>query len=59
MARRKEHYFGVCVLGLSITQVILGVFCIVLQIIFIVSKLPLYFIGQGIWAGVVVSIPFN
>ena len=56
MARRKEHYQGGCVLGLSIIQVILGVACIVLQIVLIVNKSAYYFFVEGIWAGVIVSI---
>ena len=56
MMRRREHYRGGCVLGLSIIQVILGVACIILQSILIANKSFDYHIGEGIWAGVTVSI---
>ena len=56
---RKEHYRGGCVLGLSITQVILGVACIILQCILIANKSIIYEVGQGIWAGFIVSNNLN
>ena len=56
---RNEHYRGGCVLGLSITQVILGVACIVLQCILIVNKSFIHYVGQGVWAGVIVSNYLN
>ena len=56
---RKEHYRGGCVLGLSITQIILGVACIVLQYYLIDNKSFIHYVGQGIWAGVIVSNYLN
>ena len=59
MARRIEHYRGGCELGLSITEVILGVVCIILHIVLLTNKLFYNFVGQGIWAGVIVSNTVN
>ena len=56
MARTREHYFDGWVLGLSIIQIILGMVCIGLQIVLIVIGSLYYDVGQGIWAGVIVSI---
>ena len=56
MAQRKEHFHGKCVLGMSITQIIFGVACIILQVVLIVTFSSHGILGQGIWAGTFVSI---
>ena len=58
MAQRKEHFHGKSVLGMSIVQIIFGVACIILQIVLIVTYRFLGDIGQGIWAGIFVSITY-
>ena len=55
MARRKEHYYASCVLGFSITQIIFGVICIILQVVLIVGRGRVSVIGHGIWSGLFVS----
>ena len=55
MAGRKEHYYAGCALGFSITQIVFGAFCIILQIHLILGNAPLRRFGQGIWAGAFVS----
>ena len=55
-SNKKQHYLAKWVLYLSVPQVIFGVICIISQIVLIESNTEQHFVGQGIWAGLVVCI---
>ena len=57
-SNKKQHYLTKWVLYLSVPQVIFGVICIICQTVLIEHKTELHFVGQGIWAGLVVCIIF-